>query len=168
MFRVITMVMVLLFSALPVNAHKMKSAFTIVLFNERTNHIEVMHRFMLHDAEEAAWQLFDAKADIIADDMTQAKFAAYVEEKFELRNSQNEALPLSLVGYQNDAGYFWVYQEIKMPKRLKGLAVRQDSLREIWDEQFNIVNIEGRGPATSLHFEGSETWKRIELPELVN
>lgn len=155
---------VLLCAAMPIQAHKMKSAFTIVLFNERTNHIEVMHRFMLHDAEEAAWQLFDAKADIIADETTQAKFAAYVETKFEVQDNNGNVLPFSLVGYQNDAGYFWVYQELKIPQSIAGLRIRQDALREVWDEQFNIVNIEGRGPAKSLQFEGSEVWRTVSLP----
>ena len=41
------------------DAHKIKTAFSIILFNERTNNLEVVHRFYLHDAEEAVWELFD-------------------------------------------------------------------------------------------------------------
>jgi hypothetical protein len=144
-------------------AHKMKSAFSIVLFNERTGNIEVMHRFVLHDAEEGVWQLFDAKADIIADDKTQSKFADYVETKFEIKDQNNKTLPLEMVGYQNDAGYFWVYQEIKNPKGLTKLTIRSDALREIWTEQYNIVNIEGNGPTTSLHFSDSDKWRSVSF-----
>ena len=140
----------------------MKSAFSIVLFNERTGNIEIMHRFVLHDAEEGAWRLFDAKADIIADENTQAKFAAYVETMFEIKNQNNETLPLEMIGFQNDAGYFWVYQELKMPKEsFTQLKIRSDALREIWTEQYNVVNIEGNGAATSLHFSGSDTWQSV-------
>ncbi len=141
----------------------MKSAFTIILFNERTSNIEVMHRFMLHDAEEAAWKLFDAKADIVADEQTQAKFTAYVEAQFEVKDQNNKTLPLELVGFQNDAGYFWVYQEIRIPKDIVELKIRHDSLREVWTEQFNIVNVEGRGPAKSVQFNGSDVWQTVTL-----
>lgn len=145
------------------SAHKMKSAFTIVLFNDRTGYIEVMHRFVLHDAEEAAWNLFDAKADIIADETTQARFAAYVEKQFELKDQSGKTLPLEMVGFQNDEGHFWVYQEVKIPEELKRLRVRHDALREIWTEQFNIVNIDGIGATTSLHFSDSDTWRSVEI-----
>lgn len=147
------------------HAHKMKSAFSIVLFNDRTGNIEVMHRFVLHDAEEAVWNLFDAKADIISDEITQAKFAAYVDLKFEIRDQDNKQLPLEMVGFQNDAGFFWVYQEIKQPENLKRLKIKNDSMREIWQEQFNIVNIEGRGETTSLHFSDSDVWRWVEVQD---
>ncbi len=145
------------------HSHKMKSAFTIVLFNDRTGNLEVMHRLVLHDAEEAAWRLFDTKSDIIADEKTQAKFAAYVEQRFELKNQDGQKIPLEMVGFQNDEGYFWVYQEVKIPDNLTRLKVRHDALREIWTEQFNIVNIDGIGTTTSLHFSDSDTWRSIEI-----
>ncbi len=47
------------------HAHKIKTAFSILLFNERTGNLEAVHRFYLHDAEEAVWALFDKNADII-------------------------------------------------------------------------------------------------------
>ena len=162
----ITLVFGALCSALytpPTQAHKMKNAFTIVLFNDRTGYLEVMHRFVLHDAEEAAWRLFNSKADIISDDKTQAQFAAYVETRFQMKNQDGEVLPLELLGYQNDAGYFWVYQEIKMPNKLTKLSIRNDVLREIWSEQFNVVNIEGIQQTTSLHFSDSDTWRSAEI-----
>ena len=73
-------------------AHKMKAAYTIVLFNERTGYLEVMHRFTLHDAEEAAWFLFDKNADIIAKDETQAQFAQYVVTQFSLKTQPKQPL----------------------------------------------------------------------------
>lgn len=46
-----------------VSAHQIKAAITTVLFNPRTENIEVMHRFNLHDAEHAVKALFDKRAD---------------------------------------------------------------------------------------------------------
>lgn len=159
----ILLVLVFVSTSFNSQAHKMKSAFTIVLFNDRTGYIEVMHRFVLHDAEEAAWQLFDAKADIVADELTQAKFAAYVDSRFEMQNQSGQPLQLEMVGFQNDAGYLWVYQEIKIPKDLTRLRIRHDALREIWTEQFNIVNVDGLDKTTSLHFSDSDVWRSVEV-----
>ena len=58
-------------------AHQIKAAITTVLFNPRTENIEVMHRFNLHDAEHAVKALFDKHADIMDDIETQQQFADY-------------------------------------------------------------------------------------------
>ena len=150
-------------ASLPSQAHKMKSAFTIILFNERTGFLEVMHRFTLHDAEEAAWFLFDKKADIIGKEKTQAQFAKYVEKQFLLKDEKNHLLELDMVGYQNDAGYFWVYQETRLPEHMSKLKIKHDALREVWTEQINVVNIEGKGEVQSLSFSDSDTWQTVRF-----
>lgn len=144
-------------------AHKLKNAFTLILFNERTHNLEVMHRFYLHDAEEAVWEVIDKKADIIGSEDTQAKFAEYVIKRFALKDQNNQDIQLDLVGFQNDAGYFWVYQEIQQPSKLTELKIRNDALRDIWDEQFNVVNVEGFGQVLTLSFSGSDTWLSADL-----
>lgn len=145
------------------SAHKLKTAFTVILFNERTKNLEVMHRFYLHDAEEAVWEIFDKKADIIANPETQKEFATYVTQRFALKDQNGKDIELDLVGFQNDAGYFWVYQEIKQPEGLTQLHIRDDSLRDIWTEQFNVVNIEGLNEVITLSFSGSDSWLSTEL-----
>ncbi len=147
------------------NAHKLKTAFSIVLFNQRTNNLEVMHRFYLHDAEEAVWELIDKKADIIGDQDTQAQFTQYVINRFAMKDQTGKDIPLELVGFQNDAGFFWVYQEIKQPQDLTELHIKHDALRDIWDEQFNVVNIEGLEQIVTLSFSGSDTWLTAKLTE---
>lgn len=49
---VLTVICASFFSA-QLQAHQIKAAITTVLFNQRTENIEVMHRFNLHDAEHA-------------------------------------------------------------------------------------------------------------------
>lgn len=145
------------------SAHKLKTAFTVILFNERTDNLEVMHRFYLHDAEEAVWELIDQKADIIGNPDTQEKFAEYVIKRFGLKDQNGDDINLDLVGFQNDAGYFWVYQEIKQPTGLTQLQIRDDALRDIWDEQFNVVNVEGFEQVVTLSFSGSDTWLSTDI-----
>ena len=81
-------------------AHQIKAAITTVLFNPRTENIEVMHRFNLHDAEHAVKALFDKQADILDDTATQQQFAEYVAQRFSLLNSNEDALGLKTVGFE--------------------------------------------------------------------
>ncbi|MDC2888910.1 DUF6702 family protein [Psychrosphaera algicola] len=91
-FTLIPFLIVLLLSN-SAAAHKLKSAFSIVLFNERTGFLEVMHRYSLHDAEEAAQELFKGKSDIIDDPKTQQKFADYIMSNFQIRDEKNSQFP---------------------------------------------------------------------------
>lgn len=133
-------------------AHQIKAAITTVLFNPRTENIEVMHRFNLHDAEHAVKMLFDKSADIMGDEASQQKFAEYVAEHFALLDSDEQPLPLKEVGFEMDGKFFWVYQETAQPPQLEGLKIRHDALRELWPAQVNTLNVEGKGDLKTLTF----------------
>lgn len=151
----------LLITSGSVHAHKIKTAFSILLFNERTGYLEAVHRFYLHDAEEAVWELFDKNADIIGNEKTQAIFSNYVTDKFALKNQHGEDIKLQTLGFQNEGGYFWVYQETPLPKDLTTLYIKQDALKDIWPEQYNVVNVEGLKQVYSLNFSDRDEWLSI-------
>ncbi|MAQ02218.1 MAG: hypothetical protein CL586_08950 [Alteromonadaceae bacterium] len=142
-------------------AHQQKIAITTVLFNPRTENIEIMHRFNLHDAEHAVKALFKKTADILDDKETQTQFARYVANRFVLFNAQNDSLPLNLVGFEVEGKHFWVYQETAQPPALQGLQIRHDALRDLWPEQVNTINVEGNGDLKTLTFTDS-----VELLEV--
>lgn len=144
-------------------AHKIKTAFSIVLFNERTGNLEAVHRFYLHDAEEAVWALFDKNADIIGNEKTQATFSKYVTAKFALKNQNGDDIKMNTLGFQNEGGYFWIYQETPMPKELTTLYIKQDALKDVWPEQFNVVNVEGLQQVYSLSFSDRDQWLSIKV-----
>lgn len=133
-------------------AHQIKAAITTVLFNPRTENIEVMHRFNLHDAEHAVKMLFDKSADIIGDEGTQQAFAEYVAEHFALLDSDEQTLPLTKIGYEVEGKFFWVYQETAQPPQLDGLKIRHNALRDLWPSQVNTLNVEGKGELKTLTF----------------
>lgn len=122
-------------------AHQQKMAITRVELNPRSNMLEVMHRFVVHDAEHAVSEIFGKGADIIASTDTQAQFAQYVAERFGIYLPDNTALELTLVGYELDGKHFWVYQETKNPSSLAGLKIVHNALRDIWHAQTNTVNV---------------------------
>ena len=142
-------------------AHQQKIAITTVLFNPRTENIEIMHRFNLHDAEHAVKAMFKKTADILDDKDTQARFASYVANRFVLFDAQNDSLPLNLVGFEVEGKHFWVYQETAQPPELEGLQIRHDALRDLWPEQVNTINVEGNGDLKTLTFTDS-----VELLEV--
>ena len=151
---VLTVICASLFSA-QLQAHQIKAAITTVLFNQRTENIEVMHRFNLHDAEHAVKALFDKHADIMDDIDTQQAFADYVAKHFAILDSEGEPLALAKVGFEVEGKHFWVYQETAEPPALEGLKIRHDALRDLWPKQVNTINVEGKGDIKTLTFADS-------------
>lgn len=145
----------LFFVASFVCAHQQKSAISTVLFNPRTSNIEISHRFRLHDAEHAVKEIWGKNADILDSKITQKQFTEYVNQRFTVLDSQNKMLPLSMVGYEIEGQFFWVYQETSEPTKLANISIRHDALRDIWPSQVNTINVEGKGALQTLTFTDS-------------
>ena len=158
-----TMMVLLALASSTVFAHQLRTASTTVAYNPRSETIEVMHRFFLHDAEHAVKQLFDAKADIHSNTATQQQFADYVVGNFKLSSLSGESLQLQLVGFDIDGRDFWVYQEVARPSTLSGFMIRQPVLQELWPSQRNLVNVEGFSEALqSVTFSRDDNWLAVQ------
>ncbi|TDF35460.1 hypothetical protein EYS14_18750 [Alteromonadaceae bacterium M269] len=144
-------------------AHQQKAAISSVLFNPRTKNIEVSHRFYLHDAEHAVKKIFGGDADIYQSADTQQKFANYVIERFAMYNNEEKQVELSTVGFEQEGKFFWVYQETAQPPELKGLTIAHHALRDIWPEQVNTINVEGKGDLQTLTFAQSVELLKVEF-----
>ena len=149
------MLLVLLLNALfssAAYAHQQKMAITRIELNPRTNMLEIMHRFELHDAEHAVSEIFGGGADIISSKDTQTKFADYVAERFGMFLANNQALPIKLVGFEVQGKHFWVYQETAKPESIMGVQIVHNALRDIWFAQTNTVNIKLDQKVNTLTF----------------
>lgn len=148
-------------------AHQQKAAVTRVLFNSNSGNLEVMHRFLLHDAEHALQQLFDPAADILGSETAREQFADYVVERFALLDVNGSTLPLQYVGQEIDGGFLWVYQEMALTAEqataMTEMSVVHNALRDIWPEQNNLVNIEHGDSLQTLNFNGSIEWLRVSF-----
>lgn len=152
-------------------AHEQNTAITTVLFNPRTEHIEVMHEFSLHDAEHAARKLSltDRETiDLHRNQRARDAFSLYVSQRFFLSDRTDRLLPLTLVGSEVDGNRLWVYQEIPIPQQLQGLIIRHHALRDIWPRQVNRVNIEREGTIRTLIFEGSTDQQSISFEQALH
>lgn len=145
----------LLFTAFSISAHQQKTAISTVLFNARTENIEIMHRFRVHDAEHAVKEIFGKDADIIDSKATQEQFGNYVSQRFGLFDSEEQPLPLKMVGVELEGKFLWVYLETTQPPKLDNMTIRHDALRDLWPEQINTINVEGKGKLQTLTFADS-------------
>jgi hypothetical protein len=161
--RLLVLGSLLVFSSAPTWAHQKKEAVTEILFNTRSGNLEVMHRYLIHDAEHAVRQVVNPDADLIASEEAREAFAQYAIERFALLNDDGAALDLQYVGQEVDNVFLWVYQEMPLPDSLHGLGVIDNALRDIWPEQNNLVNIEHDGKIQSLNFNGNIEWLSVQF-----
>jgi hypothetical protein len=160
--RLLSLIALVLIVSAPVQAHQQKAAFSQILLNPRSGLLEVAHRFLLHDAEHAVQQLFDSKADIIADPATQQRFAEYVVERFAISEVDGTPLPLEYVGVEIERSFIWVYQQAKPPTS-KALTITHSALLDVWSGQENMLNVEGLGELKTLFFEAHQDKFTIDL-----
>ncbi|UTW55840.1 DUF6702 family protein [Kordiimonas sp. SCSIO 12610] len=151
-----------LWAPVSLNAHELKTALSTVLFNARTGNIEIVHRFNIHDAEHAVREVFGKGADIISSAETQDTFANYVVERFSLLRDNGDPVGLEYLGFEIEGKFFWVYQEAPSFEAPQ-LIMANNALREIWPDQINTVNIEGRGDIQTLTFSGNTEYLSVDF-----
>ena len=144
-------------------AHQQKMAITRVELNPRTNMLEVMHRFNLHDAEHAVSEIFGKGADIMSSNNTQTQFANYVAERFGIYMQDDTALEMKMVGFEFEGKHFWVYQETPQPESMFGLQIVHNALRDIWHAQTNTVNVKINDDINTLTFTENTEVLRVDF-----
>lgn len=144
-------------------AHQQKQAFSTLLFNARTNNLEISHRFLLHDAEHILSTLFAEKSDLVQDAKSRDQFADYIQQNFELQSADKQSLELTTVGNEVEGKYFWVYQETQAPE-LQSLRIKHTSLQEVWPSQVNYLNLERTGKVRSLRIDSTQEWYELTVP----
>ena len=148
-------------------AHQQKNAVTRILFNENTGNIEVMHRFLIHDAEHAAGLIFGERQMLAESRESRELFSSYVINRFSIeasfREGNSEVLGLSYIGEEVDGQFLWVYQEIPAQDDITAFTIVNLTLRDVWSDQSNLVNIERDGRIYSLTFDGSAEVLTVKL-----
>lgn len=147
--------------------HVQKTAVTRILFNPETSNIEVMHRFLVHDAEHAAQQLFGAGQDLLGSEESRTLFSSYVINRFsidaELTDGTSQPLALKYLGAEIDGQFIWVYQEVKIIDHIKSFSMVNMALRDVWPDQSNLVNVERQGKVFSAVFDAGAEIKSLEI-----
>ncbi|GAB2505735.1 DUF6702 family protein [Microbulbifer agarilyticus] len=119
------------------HAHRYHFGLTEMAVNERTQSLEITHRFFIADMERAlqlsaSKEMKDAKAQM----------EAYVNDRFQLRTADGAVIKPKWVGMEADVHDVWVYQELPLAEvQGKKLQVRQSMLMEMERDQVNTVNV---------------------------
>lgn len=124
-------------------AHRSQSVLTLVSWNPSTSKLEVIHRMHAHDAEVGIAKATGATAapDVdIAQAKNQAKLMLYIEKHFSLKAPAG-IIALEPVGAELEAEAVVVYQEAKLPAPPPELTIENRILRDVFDQQTNLVNV---------------------------
>ncbi|MFT6092791.1 MAG: hypothetical protein ACJA2Q_000680 [Pseudohongiellaceae bacterium] len=148
-------------------AHEQKTAVTRIVFNPANENIEVMHRFLVHDAEHAAAKVFGVGQNLLESAESRELFSSYVINRFsieaELASGEVIAIALNYVGAEVDGQFLWVYQETSIIDSIESFTMVNMALRDVWPDQSNLVNVDREGEVYSVLFDGGAQVKRLSL-----
>lgn len=165
LFRAACLGSAILLSSSFLHAHEQKTALTDIFFNERTGHLEVAHRFSIHDAEHTLRKATELREDLVRSGGAQESFAEYVANRFSLKAGDGRPLRLALVGQELDGGYLWVYQEVPLSDlAATSFFVLNTILHDVVEGQRNTVNVRNRARVSTLVFEAGAGEKFYEAP----
>ncbi len=99
--------------ATPVLSHKLNAAETTIKQNPRTDSIEIVHRFYLHDVNHLMQALGKTKTGTVNDDDKYQAFTQYIIENLNISFNTTQNIPLTFVGSELENKYFYIYQEFK-------------------------------------------------------
>ncbi|MBE0370245.1 DUF6702 family protein [Pseudoalteromonas aurantia] len=159
------LIMSLLFVSSSGVAHQLKSAKTTVHINRVNGHVEVLHRYYVHDVEHAAEVLFGTNTDIFTNMEAQKRFADYVSEHVHFKVAGGKRLSLVNLGTHIDGPFFIVYQETQSSGKHAIVSMQNRVLQDIWPEQINMVYFEEKNSIRSLHFDKGDDWLPIIFNE---
>ena len=139
-------------------AHRSQSVLTTVNWNATTSMIEVMHRLHAHDAEVGIAQSTGATAapDVdITQPRNQAQLVLYIEKHFSLKGPAG-VIALEPVGAELESEAILVYREAKLAAPPAELTVDDQILRDVFDQQTNLVNVKLAQRTRTLIFAGRD------------
>ncbi|WP_226704141.1 DUF6702 family protein [Microbulbifer elongatus] len=126
-----------LLSASQAHAHRYHFGLTELSVNERTQSLEIAHRFFVADVERA----LSLSAGKEMQD-AQKQMELYVNQHFQMRSKAGEVITPKWVGVESDVHDVWIYQEIPLAKvQGESFMVRQSMLMEIERDQVNTLNL---------------------------
>ncbi|QKX17828.1 hypothetical protein HUW35_13055 [Microbulbifer sp. YPW1] len=141
------------------HAHRYHFGITELSVNERTQSLEISHRFFVADMERA----LSLSADKEMKD-AQKQMASYVNQHFQLKSEAGVLVKPTWVGMEADVHDVWVYQEVPL-KEVQGklFVVRQSMLMEIEGDQVNTLNLTRDGKTESFTLKPGASAVEIRL-----
>lgn len=141
----LVMAITMLALSLHANAHRYHFGLTELSVNERTQTLEISHRFFVADMGRAL--SLSASKELKE---VQQPMENYVNARFQISDDNGELLTPQWVGMEADVHDVWIYQEIPLASiHTEKLRVRQSMLMEIEQDQVNTINVTENGKTQS-------------------
>ena len=145
----------------PASAHRAQTVLTTVMWNAAASTLDVMHRLHAHDAELCLQQK-NGGAQV---DMTvlrsQAQLMIYIEGSFALLDGA-KPLALSPLGAELEGEAILLYQECRLAEPPRNLAIDHRILRDVFENQTNLVNVRLAQRTRTLLFSGGDGVQKAE------
>ena len=121
-------------------AHREKTVLTTITCNSHTELLEIVHRTFAHDLEHTLGNHLQAQGGL--DNLeAQARISVELSNSFMLWDSKGKKIPLTLVGGELEAEYFFIYQEAPCSALAEISSVRHEMLRNYWPDMTNYLNV---------------------------
>jgi hypothetical protein len=145
----------------PALAHRAQTVLSTVTWNSASSTLDVMHRLHGHDAEVCLAMKSGAPQADITELRTQAQLMIYIEETFALTDG-GRAIALSPLGAEMQGEAVLLYQECKLTAPPQNLAIDNRILRDVFENQTNLVNVKLAQRTRTLLFSGGDGFKKAE------
>lgn len=145
----------------PALAHRAQTVLSTVTWNAASSTLEVMHRLHAHDAELALAAVLQLPAVDMLVVQNQAQMMLYIEGRFALVDAGRK-IGLEAVGAEFEGEAMLLYQAVKLSGPPRELAIDNRILRDVFENQTNLVNVRLAQRTRTLLFSGNDGVKKAE------
>jgi hypothetical protein len=126
-------------SASPLNRHRYHTSLTRIDYNEKDKILEISIELFTHDLAPMLEKKLKKQVDLEKSSETDKILFAYLNEKFVLKNKQNNVKKMNWVGKEVETDTVNVYLEIPSEENLENLSLQNSIFFESFPEQTNLV-----------------------------
>ncbi|MDP7592455.1 MAG: hypothetical protein QF552_07120 [Litorilituus sp.] len=150
--------------ATSVVAHTYFFGVTELNVNSKTQHLEIVHQFTVHDIENTIAQ--QQQTHFSPEHPQYNKFIqAYFEKNFILSRN-DRPIKLNWLGFEIKRGHLFAYQESNNRNFLINLVVKNTILTDTYTQQINTVNYQEL--TTGDFLQGSLTFNHVKQRSAIN
>ncbi len=140
----LALVLACLFSK-PVLAHKLNAAESTIEYNPRTELIEIVHRFYLHDVNHLTQALAKTDKGINSQEAKYQVFTKYILDNLEIQFGLASSLNVNFVGSEKESKYFYIYQEYRgesLTEALSSISISINTMKNSWKPKYWLFQID--------------------------
>lgn len=147
-------------------AHAYHASIMDVRYNPKKQQLEVALKVFTDDFEKglSAGQPNAVTFDKLSPAQVSSLTTALLQRSVAFGTKTGETLPLRLVGVEKDKDAHWIYFSVKMPpKPATTIYLQHRLLLDTFQDQMNIVNVDGGGKKQSALFRAGNDEQKLSF-----